>query len=148
MVPAENAPNLRDCKEIKRNRVTRNRHKIANKINRIDKHQAIFLGLFLVFFFGHVMRREKLDNLEPSVVIEGKRTRGKQQVNGQTKWPNVGRVTDALKAKRGLRCVEGHDHLRPPDGLIEPTYDKINKQRKKLEDHMGETLPKRVKQRS
>ena len=49
-------------------------------------------------FFGHVMKREKLEHL----VTTGKRSRGKQRekmLDGLTKWLNVGRMTDALKAK-------------------------------------------------
>ena len=67
MVPTENATNLMDSKEIERNSVTRNRYnKIAHRIRTR-----------LVIFFGHLMRKEKLEYLVTTGTIEGKRSRGK-----------------------------------------------------------------------
>ena len=64
-------------------------------MNRVYKRQATF--------FGRVMRREKLEHLVKTGMIEGKRSRGKQRekmLDGLTKWFKVGRVTEALKATR------------------------------------------------
>ena len=63
--------------------------------NRIRKRQANF--------FGHVIRREKLEHLLTTGMMKGKCSRGKQcdkMLDGLTKWFEVGRVTEALKAKR------------------------------------------------
>ena len=63
-------------------------------INRIPKHQATF--------FGHVMRRAKLEHLAITE-MEGNRSREKQCekiLGGLIKWLKVGRVTEALKAMR------------------------------------------------
>ena len=41
-------------------------------------------------------------------------SRGKQReqmLDGLTKWPKVGRVTEALKMTRDRYAMEGHDHL-------------------------------------
>ena len=46
------------------------------------------------------MRREKLEHLVTTEMIEGKHGRGKQRekmLNGLTKWLKVGRVAEALK---------------------------------------------------
>ena len=62
-------------------------------INRTHKCQATL--------FGHVMRREKLEHLVTTGMIEGKRSRGKhneKMLDGQTKWLKVGRVIEKLKA--------------------------------------------------
>ena len=64
-------------------------------INRIRKCQATF--------FDHVMRKEKLEHLVTTGIIEGKCSSGKQRVkmlDQQTKWLKEGYVTDALKAMR------------------------------------------------
>ena len=64
-------------------------------INRIRKRQATF--------FGHTMRRENLEHLVTTGMIDGKRSTGKQRENmldGQTEWLKVGRVTEALRATR------------------------------------------------
>ena len=64
-------------------------------INRIHKHQATF--------FGHVMRREKVENLLTIGMIEEKHSKRKQCekiLDGLTKWLKVARVTEALKAMR------------------------------------------------
>ena len=91
MIPSENATNLMDCKEIKRNSVKRGNNKITHK--RIRKAS----------FFGHVMRREKLEHRVTTETIEGKRNRGKQRekmLDGLTEWLKVGRVAEVLKAAR------------------------------------------------
>ena len=71
MVPSENVTNLMDCKEIKQNNIMRIRLNKKLKINRILKRQATC--------FGHVMRREKLEHLVTTGMIEGKFNRGKQR---------------------------------------------------------------------
>ena len=53
--------------------------------------------------FGHEMRREKLQHLVKTEMIEGKHSREKQRekmLDWQTKWLIVGRLTEALKAMR------------------------------------------------
>ena len=83
VVPSENAKNLMDCSEIKRNSVTRN-DITRSLINRISKKQ--------VTFFGHVMRRKKLEHLVTTGMIEGKCSWGKQHekmLDGLTKWLKV-----------------------------------------------------------
>ena len=57
----------------------------------------------LAALFGHVMRREKLEHLVTTGMIEGKRSMGKQREKmliglDLAKERNVGRATDALKA--------------------------------------------------
>ena len=49
------------------------------------------------------MRREKLEHLVTTRMIQGKRSRAKQHermLDGQTNWLKVGRVADALKLMR------------------------------------------------
>ena len=49
------------------------------------------------------MRREKLEHLVTTEMIEEKRCREKHQekmLNGLTKWLNIGQVADALKVMR------------------------------------------------
>ena len=72
VVPLENSTNLVDCKEIKQNRITRSQHNKVT-VNRIGKLQATF--------FGHVMRREKLEveHLVTTGIIKGNCSRGKQR---------------------------------------------------------------------
>ena len=64
-------------------------------IKRIHKCQATV--------FGHVMRREKLEHLVATGMIEGERSRGKRRekmLDGLGNWLKVGTVTEALKAPR------------------------------------------------
>ena len=89
-------------KKMKRNSVTRSLHK--SLINRIRMRQATY--------FGHVMRREKLEHLVTTGKIEGIRSKGKQRekmLDGLTKVAKRRRSDRCIK---GLRCVEGHDGLR------------------------------------
>ena len=68
---------------------------LRSLINRISKHQANF--------FGHVMKREKLEHLVTTGMIKGKHSRGKQldkMLDGLRKWLRVRRVREALKATR------------------------------------------------
>ena len=54
-------------------------------------------------FFGHVMRREKLEHLITTGMMEGKRSRGKQRekmTDGLVKWLGAGKVVEILKATR------------------------------------------------
>ena len=54
-------------------------------------------------FFDHVMRREKLEHLITTGMIEGKRSRGKQRekmTDGLANWLGAGKVVEILKATR------------------------------------------------
>ena len=64
VVAMENATNFIGFKEIKQNNVV-----TRSLINRIHYHQATFLG--------HVMRREKLEHLVTTGMIERKHSREK-----------------------------------------------------------------------
>ena len=52
-------------------------------------------------FFGHVMRREKLEHLITTGMMKGKRSRGKQRekmTDGLANWLGAGKVVEILKA--------------------------------------------------
>ena len=54
-------------------------------------------------FFDNVMRREKLEHLIKTGMMEGKRSRGKQRekmTDGLVKWLGAGKVVEILKATR------------------------------------------------
>ena len=54
-------------------------------------------------FFGHVMRREKLEHLITTGMMEGKRSKGKQRekmTDGLANWLGAGKVVEILKATR------------------------------------------------
>ena len=68
MVPSENATNLKDRKVIKQNSV-READTTRSFSNRIRTHRATL--------FRHVMRREKLELLVTTGIIQGKRNRVK-----------------------------------------------------------------------
>ena len=56
------------------------------------------------------MRREELEHLVTTGMIEGKYSRGKQRkkmLDGLKKWLEVGRVTEALKATRDRDAWKG-----------------------------------------
>ncbi|GFN90701.1 craniofacial development protein 2-like protein [Plakobranchus ocellatus] len=64
-------------------------------ISKIRKRQ--------VTFFGHVMRREKLENLVTTGMLEGKRSRGKQReklIEGLTDWLKAGKSLEAIEATK------------------------------------------------
>ncbi|GFN99673.1 serine/threonine-protein phosphatase 6 regulatory ankyrin repeat subunit b [Plakobranchus ocellatus] len=64
-------------------------------ISKIRKRQATF--------FGHVMRREKLENLVTTGILEGKRSRGKQReklIEGLTDWLKAGKSLEAIEATK------------------------------------------------
>ncbi|GFO38446.1 hypothetical protein PoB_006495100 [Plakobranchus ocellatus] len=64
-------------------------------ISKIRKRQATF--------FGHVMRREKLENLVTTGMLEGKRSRGKQReklIEGLTDWLKAGKSLEAIEATK------------------------------------------------
>ena len=66
-------------------------------INRICKPQAIF--------FGHMMRRKKLEHLVTTGTIKGKCSTGKQHekmFTGLTKWLKVGKGTNARTVTRDI----------------------------------------------
>ncbi|GFO11521.1 hypothetical protein PoB_003802600 [Plakobranchus ocellatus] len=57
----------------------------------------------LATFFGHVMRREKLENLVTTGMLEGKRSRGKQGeklIEGLTDWLKAGKSLEAIEATK------------------------------------------------
>ena len=59
-------------------------------------------------FFGHVRRREKLEHLITTGMMEGKRSSGKQRkkmTDGLANWLGAGKVVEILKATRdrGIR---------------------------------------------
>ncbi|GFO06590.1 calpain-7 [Plakobranchus ocellatus] len=52
---------------------------------------------------GHVMRREKLENLVTTGMLEGKRSRGKQReklIEGLTDWLKAGKSLEAIEATK------------------------------------------------
>ncbi|GFO01905.1 exportin-t-like [Plakobranchus ocellatus] len=64
-------------------------------ISKIRKRQATF--------FGHVMRREKLENLVTTGMLEGKRSRGKQReklIEGLADWLKAGKSLEAIEATK------------------------------------------------
>ena len=75
-----------------------------------------------------MIRRQKLEHLATTRVIEGKHSRGKQQekiLDGVTKWLNLGRVTDEIMATRGkhvwkvmITCVKEHSLVLVPTTII------------------------------
>ncbi|GFO32349.1 hypothetical protein PoB_005885400 [Plakobranchus ocellatus] len=61
-------------------------------------HSLVFQTLF-----GHVMRREKLENLVTTGMLEGKRSRGKQReklIEGLTDWRKAGKSLEAIEATK------------------------------------------------
>ncbi|GFO38018.1 sperm-associated antigen 1 [Plakobranchus ocellatus] len=64
-------------------------------ISKIRKRQATF--------FGHVMRREKLENLVTTGMLERKRSRGKQReklIEGLADWLKAGKSLEAIEATK------------------------------------------------
>ncbi|GFO31931.1 hypothetical protein PoB_005843600 [Plakobranchus ocellatus] len=64
-------------------------------ISKIRKRQATF--------FGHVMRREKLENLVTTGMLEGNRSRGKQReklIEGLADWLKAGKSLEAIEATK------------------------------------------------
>ncbi|GFN93277.1 hypothetical protein PoB_001978300 [Plakobranchus ocellatus] len=60
-------------------------------------------GGSIATFFGHVMRREKLENLVTAGMLEGKRSRGKQReklIEGLTDWLKAGKSLEAIEATK------------------------------------------------
>ncbi|GFO20524.1 hypothetical protein PoB_004702900 [Plakobranchus ocellatus] len=54
-------------------------------------------------FFGHVMRREKLEKLVTTGILEGKRSRGKQReklIEGLADWLKAGKSLEAIEATK------------------------------------------------
>ena len=72
-------------------------------LRQTDSTRSLIIRKRQATFFGHVMRREKLDHHVPSGMIEGKLIRRKQRekmLDEPTKCLKVGRATEALKATR------------------------------------------------
>ena len=75
--------------------VLKEAHTSRALVNKIRTRQTTF--------FGHVMRREKLEHLITTGMMEGKRSRGKQRekmTDGLVKWLGAGKVVEILKATR------------------------------------------------
>ena len=75
--------------------VLKEAHTSRALVNKIRTRQTTF--------FGHVMRREKLEHLITTGMMEGKRSRGKQRekmTDGLVKWLGAGKVVEILKASR------------------------------------------------
>ncbi|GFO43397.1 craniofacial development protein 2-like protein [Plakobranchus ocellatus] len=67
----------------------------TTRLSKIRKRQATF--------FGHVMRREKSENLVTTGMLEGKRSRGKQReklIEGLTDWLKAGKSLEAIEATK------------------------------------------------
>ena len=76
-------------------KVLKEAHTKRSLMNKIRKRQATF--------FGHVMRKEKMEHIVTTGMMEGKKSRGRQRekmLDGLTKWLNAGRVTQALTATK------------------------------------------------
>ena len=79
---------------------------------QVSSHDKIIIILIILVnkirtrqttFFGHVMRREKLEHLITTGMMEGKRSRGKQRekmTDGLANWLGAGKVVEILKATR------------------------------------------------
>ena len=92
MVLKKNSPNPLDGKKSNE-KVLQEAQTTRSLVNKIRKRQATF--------FGHVMRREKLEHLMTTGMIEGKRSRGRQRetmLDGLKEWLNVGKMTEVLRA--------------------------------------------------
>ena len=75
--------------------VLKETHTSRALVNKIRTRQTTF--------FGHVMRREKLQHLITTGMMEGKRSRGKQRetmTDGLVNWLGAGKVVEILKATR------------------------------------------------
>ena len=75
--------------------VLKEAHTSRALVNKIRTRQTTF--------FGHVMRREKLEHIITTGMMEGKRSRGKQwekMTNGLANWLGAGEVVEILKATR------------------------------------------------
>ena len=75
--------------------VLKEAHTSRALVNKIRTRQTTF--------FGHVMRREKLEHLITTGMMEGKRSRRKQRekmTDGLVKWLGAGKVVEILKATR------------------------------------------------
>ena len=78
--------------------VLKEAHTSRALVNKIRTRQTTF--------FGHVMRREKLEHLITTGMMEGKRSRGKQRekmTDGLANWLGAGKVVEILKASRDRR---------------------------------------------
>ncbi|GFO14917.1 mitogen-activated protein kinase kinase kinase 7 [Plakobranchus ocellatus] len=87
-------------------------------ISKIRKRQATF--------FGHVMRREKLENLVTTGMLEGKRSRGKQReklIEGLTDWLKAGKSLEAIEATKDRKkwrtmIANAEERRRPRQGQL------------------------------
>ena len=75
--------------------VLKEAHTSRALVNKIRTRQTTF--------FGHVMRKEKLEHLITTGMMEGKRSRGKRRekmTDGLVKWLGAGKVVEILKSTR------------------------------------------------
>ena len=74
--------------------VLKEAHTSRALVNKIQTRQTTFSG--------HVMRREKLEHLITTGMMEGKRSRGKQEkmIDGLANWLGADKVVEILKATR------------------------------------------------
>ncbi|GFN97532.1 hypothetical protein PoB_002403800 [Plakobranchus ocellatus] len=82
------------CRHLQHN-TAEEAHTTRLLISKIRKRQATF--------FGHVMRREKLENLVTTGMLEGKRSRGKQReklIEGLADWLKAGKSLEAIEATK------------------------------------------------
>ena len=88
--------------------VLKEAHTSRALVNKIRTRQTTF--------FGHVMRREKLEHLITTGMMEGKRSRGKQRekmTDGLANWLGAGKVVEILsESNEGPWNMEGHDRQR------------------------------------
>ena len=98
VVPEKNDENIMDGMAKKSNdTVLKEAHTSRALVNKIQTRQTTF--------FGHVMRREKLEHLITTAMMEGKRSRGKQRekmTDGLANWLGAGKVVEILKATRDI----------------------------------------------
>ena len=75
--------------------VVKEAHTSRALVNKIRTRQTTFIG--------NVMRWQKLKHLITTVIMEGKRSRGKQRekmTDGLANWLGAGKVVEILKATR------------------------------------------------
>ena len=83
------------AKKSNNDTVLKEAHTSRALVNKIRTRQTTF--------FGHVMRREKLEHLITTGMMEGKRSRGKQRekmTDGLVNWLGAGKVVEILKATK------------------------------------------------
>jgi len=83
-------------------RVLKEAYARRSLINRVRKRQAKFIG--------HDIRRDGLEHLVPTGMLEGKRSRGRHRVkilDGLTSWLGAQRVTEILSTMKDREAWRG-----------------------------------------